>query len=536
MLLSKKNPLALLALTLLLAALLLGGCRAPVDAWQSASPQPAPTATAATSADQRSNVALTLALDREAGTLSGGQTLDYYNATGQTLDCVYFHLYPNAFAREEQPPLGSSSMEEMYPEGFDAGGIAVSGATVNGAQATYALEGGDQVLKVTLSQPLAAGERASIALEFSVDVPVCQGRFGRTAGGSMFRLAYAVPQVCAYDATGWHTEGYTAVGDPIYSEAADYAVTLTCPAGMVAATSGDTQTLVEGEETWTYTIRGQAAREFAAVVGSGLQVLTAQAGEVEVLSYYYGEQKEAAQRALEVAVEAVKVYSEAYCPYPAPRLSVVECGLGNGGMEFPNLVMIDEPAYAEDAQSFQEVVVAHEVAHQWFYSLVGDDQVNAPFLDEAFAEFSTAYYYEATQGKQAYQAQLAAMRQELEESETENPQLRAIPLTAGVADFESASDYGNVIYTRGALLLASTRERLGDELFFQAMQRLTRQYAHGILTFDGLTKLLDELQAGTGDWFASQLAASASATPSSASPAAAPAAATPAATLFGVAA
>ena len=40
--------------------------------------------------------------------------------------------------------------------------------------------------------------------------------------------------------------------------------------------------------------------------------------------------------------------------------------------------------------TFREIVVAHEVAHQWWYSLVGNDQIDEPWLDEAFAQFTTA--------------------------------------------------------------------------------------------------------------------------------------------------
>ena len=40
-----------------------------------------------------------------------------------------------------------------------------------------------------------------------------------------------------------------------------------------------------------------------------------------------------------------------------------------------------------------EGTVAHEVGHQWFYNLVGDDQLDDPWLDESFAQFATLQYF-----------------------------------------------------------------------------------------------------------------------------------------------
>jgi aminopeptidase N len=60
-------------------------------------------------------------------------------------------------------------------------------------------------------------------------------------------------------------------------------------------------------------------------------------------------------------------------------------------MEYPALVMISDNI--GEHISYEEVIV-HEVAHQWWYSLVGNDQINYGFLDEGLTEYSTILFFE----------------------------------------------------------------------------------------------------------------------------------------------
>jgi aminopeptidase N len=59
-------------------------------------------------------------------------------------------------------------------------------------------------------------------------------------------------------------------------------------------------------------------------------------------------------------------------------------------MEYPGLIMAYGPLGSDGggAGSYSEYVVAHEVGHQWFYSLVGNDEVHDPWLDEALATYT----------------------------------------------------------------------------------------------------------------------------------------------------
>jgi aminopeptidase N len=126
-----------------------------------------------------------------------------------------------------------------------------------------------------------------------------------------------------------------------------------------------------------------AARDFAIALGRFTVDSEATSGGVR-LRYFRvpGESPAQARDSLRVARAAVETYTSWYGPSGVSEMDLVPGpgtfgGFGSG-MEYPGLVLIaDEPA-----------VVAHELAHQWWYSLVGDDQWRSPWLDESFAEFS----------------------------------------------------------------------------------------------------------------------------------------------------
>jgi hypothetical protein len=115
------------------------------------------------------------------------------------------------------------------------------------------------------------------------------------------------------------------------------------------------------------------------------------------------------------------------------------------------------------------VVIAHEIAHQWFYGLVGSDQIQEPWLDEALAEFAaTDLYGEAQQPCE--------------------PGPVASPVTAFPArrDTLACGGYGDTIYRGGAALVASVRARLGKDRFDAAMRTYVEQNAGRIATTDDL--------------------------------------------------
>jgi aminopeptidase N len=140
------------------------------------------------------------------------------------------------------------------------------------------------------------------------------------------------------------------------------------------------------------------------------------------------------------------------------------------------LVVIADSLYKEDT-TFREVVVAHEVAHQWWYSLVGNDQIDEPWLDEAFAQFTTALYYRDRYGEvamQSYVEQLLTASYDRVKG-TDQDQRADLP----VGDY-TEDQYSPIVYGKAALFFNALYEALGDAKFNQFMQEYFQTYRYGI--------------------------------------------------------
>jgi aminopeptidase N len=125
------------------------------------------------------------------------------------------------------------------------------------------------------------------------------------------------------------------------------------------------------------------ARDFAVVTGRMAVNSTRTANGIRLTRYRLPSASRAdALRTLALARAAVEQYSAWYGDPGEREIDLVAApsslGAFGGGMEFPGLVLTsDEPR-----------LVAHELAHQWWYGLVGDDQWRSPWLDESFAEYA----------------------------------------------------------------------------------------------------------------------------------------------------
>jgi hypothetical protein len=113
--------------------------------------------------------------------------------------------------------------------------------------------------------------------------------------------------------------------------------------------------------------------------------------------------------------------------------------------------------------------VVHEVAHQWFYAVVGSDQVAEPFADEAITEFLTLTL---TGGF----GPSACARSRLDLS------VYAYP----------AGCYEEVIYVQGSNFLEALRRDIGDEAFWTALSAYYDEARFGLSTTRALLEAFRE--------------------------------------------
>jgi len=121
--------------------------------------------------------------------------------------------------------------------------------------------------------------------------------------------------------------------------------------------------------------------------------------------------------------------------------------------------------------------VVHEVAHQWFYGLIGNDQLNEPWLDEAAATYAEALYYEGTGASGSATGMLSELRSRVQSSADPT-----VPIGLSVGSYTSTEAYSTIVYLKGALFFEALRNQIGDEAFFNFLHSYFSKYRYGFAT------------------------------------------------------
>ena len=164
------------------------------------------------------------------------------------------------------------------------------------------------------------------------------------------------------------------------------------------ATTGEIVEQKTDTEKTLYTIDAKLVRDFAFILSDKFTINKTKYKDMLINTYNLNENM--SQEAVDVAKSSIDIFSNLFGDYPYNTYSVVASDFFIGGMEYPMLVMIDESLYNNENKFLLEYVIAHETAHQWWYSVVGNDEISEPWLDEALTEYSTVLYFEQKYGKE----------------------------------------------------------------------------------------------------------------------------------------
>lgn len=452
-------------------------------------------------ADTRNNYVLDLTLDTDNKTVTGKQTVSYINNADISLNEVCFHLYPNAFRDKDKVPVESDKMTTAYPNGFSSGYITLNTLKAGDKDAKYTITGEDAtVLKISLAEPLKKGDRITFEFEYTITLPNYLGRFGY--GDKSFNLCNFYPIACVYDEKGFNVDPYYAIGDPFYSDVADYNVTLTVPKDFAVATTGQVKKEEKSNKTKTLTIEADAVRDYAAVASEEFKRIERKVGDTVVYSYYYeSTDDELGELALKVGAQSIELYEKLFGDYPYSTFSVIQTDFYIGGMEYPNVVLIDKSLY-DDSGSYAELllkyVIAHETAHQWWYAMVGNNEVTEPWLDEALTDFSTqlyfSYYETEKYASAVYNAQVefpytyytAYLNEVLSNVDNDTKHMGKKYVDMPTYWYYDNTIYSILVYSKGVKVMEAIREDMGDQVFFDALRNYFSEHVLENVTKDDL--------------------------------------------------
>ena len=428
--------------------------------------------------------AIDASFDESSNTLTGKQKVLYKNTTGATLDNICFHIFAKAFREGAKiRPWTSLTEARCFPDGVNFGDMTVTLAQVSGQETTFVFDGEDEnILKIELSEPLEKGEVAEVNIEWVTKIANCEHRLG--VNKDCVNLSGFFPRACEFEDGEFDKTPYYATGDPFNFGVANFNVNLTLPAEYVVASSGTVKTINKNGGRNTYVISGLALRDFAAVCGKNLIKISEKVGNTTV-NYFCDKNKENPQNDLKLAARAVNFYNATFFEYPYRELNIVESPFMQGGMEFSNLCLIS--SNVNDATEHNKVV-AHEVAHQWWYGVCGNNQIKDAWFDEGLAEISTFMFFDKyreygpTYSSSIQDAQTGYnLFLEVFES-IEIPVKKQMNLS--VNEYSNEYEYTYMVYVKGALMFDEIKSSVGDKAFVRALKNLYKKHKFGKITKD----------------------------------------------------
>lgn len=379
---------------------------------------------------------------------------------------------------------------------------------LEGQDTSYELTG--RRLTLELPTALDPGCVATIDLGFELQIP----RVGEGLAGLTGYLGYSVRQinlggwlatVAVRSGGEWITREAVQIGEQSLLEEADWDITFhvtgAAPTLRIAA-PGEFDQL--SPMSWQF--EHMNARDFSASMSETFNVSEHQSpggATIELYSFNDalvqaedGTPVDGATYALDIAARAFTMYEDLFGAYPYPRLVIVQ-GDFPDGMEFSGLVFVSSDwfrTFVGTPESYLLVITVHEISHQWWYGLVGSDQAEYPWLDEALATYSEYVFIEETYP-------------ELKDWWWEFRVTRYAPggfVDGTVYEFGSVREYINAIYLRGATMLHDLRRDLGNDMFFNWLRRYADAGRGRIMTPETFWSLLspEELALTQGTRYA----------------------------------
>ncbi len=443
---------------------------------------------------QATRYVLAIEIDTERRVISGEQRVRYTNREAVALDDLVFRLYPNT--------------------AHMGGLMTVRAAAVNGVP--VAIENGygavrdGSAIRLALPAPLQRGESVDVVLQYVIEAPLNPRTnyaiFGEIDG--IFSLPGIYAQIPPRDAQGrWRAEPLPAYGDIVLGEAALFSARIRVPAEFKLAVTGVCTESADGADHRVHDCVAAPVRDFAVHMSRAYwlaeaTVASTNGESIVVRSFYLPQDERHGKRALAYAADALKVYEARFAPYPYRVLNVFQSTTPIGGIEYP--MAIGVTAVRNDEVYF-EWLVAHEVAHQWWYGLVGNDPINEAWLDEALAQYSTVLYVEAMDGERV--ARDRKQRFFTERWRREQRERGDVRVGQPTGNFMRWA-YAPIVYGKGPLFFDAVRKQVGDAVFGQWLQGYFAATRHGIATGEDLLAAADvagigsQVRAAHAQWIA----------------------------------
>lgn len=455
------------------------------------------------SAQDMTQYEVQLRLSDDLTAARGIQRVRYVNRGDAPMREMLLRLYPNTAYLGGHMAIQQLELEDGTAEPM----IYTLPALIMSQSITLA---DTSLVSFTLRTPLEPGQAIVFTATYTISIPAQSSGGYLTYGWSndILSLPNAYLLVPPRQRNEWRVSSAPTYGDIVFSEVGLYRVRMRVPINLVVVATG--KCTEESAGSWQVTaLQSSTAqwkevicvagpvRDFAVHASRYYQMSTVRLrsnlGDVTVSSYYLPTHEASGKRALDWAANAFMVYERRFGAYPFNELKVFASPVTAGGIEYPMLAGVLHTLYEQEGGHF-EWIVAHEVAHQWWYSMVGSDPINEAWLDEALTQYSTSLYLEDRYGDLVASAERE--RYFMQRYQRELDIGRDASVTQPTGAFERTL-YAPIVYGKGPLFFDAVRRAVGDRLFAAWLRVYYARFRYGIASGTDLLKIADEMGIGS---------------------------------------
>lgn len=484
-------------------------------------------------------------IDEEKHVINATEKLDYWNNSPDTLHYVYFHLWQNAFVKGSYlRKLEEANMLKAKMGKYEANGLGcdISDLAVDGQNVEIELD--NTIMKVYLPKPLAPGGKVTFTMKF--DTYWDNGSTRRRmkmydAWGAMhYNGVQWFPKVCVYDRKfGWDT--YQHLNKEFYADFGSYDVSLDFPSNYILEATGELQNRKEvlpdelrkkldiknfKDKKWdeapsiiTPYVKGQRkvwqykainVHDFAFTADPSYRIATEYWNGVECVGIAQEPHASGWQNSAKYVAKIIQTFSEDFGMYQYPKMVAADAA---DGMEYPMLTLDggSNPGY--------KGLLVHEIGHNWFYGMVGNNETYRASLDEGFTQFLTAWGLiklegdtiskrpKKLHGKLAYHPgtyrDLRVYNRYIQDALNGDD----MPLNTHSNDFGDALHHENgygLVYYKTATMLYNLQYTLGDTLFSNAMKHYFDQWRFAHPYFEDFRTSIIQYTKVDLNWFFDQ--------------------------------
>ncbi len=490
---------------------------------------------------RNANYTIEARLDPEKRTINGRLVLEWRSLADRPLDTFPFHLYWNAFRNNLSTSMregGSRGAGQKERDPREHGFLHVKSVRLLGAaeadltptlryvQPDDANPDDRTVMEVRTPRPVAPGETVRFAIEWTSLVPY--GTVGRAGWVHDYHfIVQWFPKIGVFW-KGQLLANQFHASTEFFSDYGNYDVALTLPRGFVLGATGrraEAKDNPDGTETVRYLqedvhdFAWTASRRFLEKTD---RFLDPGYPPVDIRLLVQPEHEHLSRRYLESTKTALRAYGAWSAPYPYSQITVVDpaWNSSSGGMEYPTLLTGGARYFAPEVLLSPEEVTVHEVGHQFWYGLVGNNEFEEAWLDEGFNSYHEEkadwlwrgpvgfgrYYFGPGGGRGSRTGwPYVAPDVRFGRGVSSLPALRTIGKTDAMArrgwEYRTRDSYGLNSYGKPALSLQTLEGLLGDEVMTRIMRTYAYRYRFAHPTSENFIAVVNEVTGKDWRWY-----------------------------------